>query len=467
MTRPSFNRSISLECRDARLSSDAGALLLREVVERTGLLPWLGGHLHDPRNPLFVQWPLAQLVLTRVLLLALGWRDQADVARLQNDPVVRTAASLQRGCMPAREGSLPSQASLSRLSTMLSPRAQRGRLNEALTVVTGRIYAGLGWSKTPIDLDIDSVPIEVHGHQDGSAYNGHYGCRVYHPLLATIGDHGDLVGAWLRPGNVYTAHEAERCILGVVGRVERDVAPVALVRMDAGFPSATLLAGLDAKDIGYVARLRKNSVLRNLAGDARFPMLPPPDGEPRIRAREMTYQAGSWGRARRVVHIHVQDPGELFGREFYLLTSVSADDLPALELLQRYRRRGCAEDAMGQFKELVRPALSSSNRSKSTWRGRAPVVQAEPVEPFAMNEVELLLGALAAALVRAIGHLVASRTGRRRRLQTIREQLLKVAARVTFHARRVRVTVATSAPRPWAEAWRALGALSPHAVPDG
>lgn len=178
MVHPSFNRSLSIECRDARLSSDGGALLLREVVERTGLLSWLDTHLRDPRNPAFIHWPLAQLVLTRALLLAQGWRDQADVAQLQRDPVVRTAISLRGGDHAARHGSLPSQASLSRLSSMLSPRAQRGRLNEALTVLTGRIYAAVGWSNDPVDLDIDSLPIEVHGHQDGSAYNGHYGCRV-------------------------------------------------------------------------------------------------------------------------------------------------------------------------------------------------------------------------------------------------------------------------------------------------
>ena len=35
--RPSFNRSVVVEARECNQSSDAGLLLLREVVERSGL----------------------------------------------------------------------------------------------------------------------------------------------------------------------------------------------------------------------------------------------------------------------------------------------------------------------------------------------------------------------------------------------------------------------------------------------
>ena len=51
---PEFNRSIRIEARPERLSSDAGALMLREVAERLGLLTWLKPRLDDPRDPLLV-----------------------------------------------------------------------------------------------------------------------------------------------------------------------------------------------------------------------------------------------------------------------------------------------------------------------------------------------------------------------------------------------------------------------------
>ena len=38
----SFNRSLAVEARPERLSRDAGAVLLREILERTGIIAWLG-----------------------------------------------------------------------------------------------------------------------------------------------------------------------------------------------------------------------------------------------------------------------------------------------------------------------------------------------------------------------------------------------------------------------------------------
>ena len=48
-------------------------------------------------------------------------------------------------------------------------------------------------------------------------------------------------------------------------RAQGGLCKVAMVRMDAGFPSATLLAGLEARGIDYVARLRANPALDRLA----------------------------------------------------------------------------------------------------------------------------------------------------------------------------------------------------------
>ena len=39
--RPSFNRSLSLETRPELLSADTGALVQRELMDRSGLIDWL------------------------------------------------------------------------------------------------------------------------------------------------------------------------------------------------------------------------------------------------------------------------------------------------------------------------------------------------------------------------------------------------------------------------------------------
>ena len=86
-----FNGSVQVEARADHLSADTGALLLREIMERTGIVEWMDERLLDPRNPLLITYPLADLLRTSLLLLGQGWRDQDDADRLRHDPSLRVA----------------------------------------------------------------------------------------------------------------------------------------------------------------------------------------------------------------------------------------------------------------------------------------------------------------------------------------------------------------------------------------
>src|SRR3712207_5066421 len=72
-----------------RLTSDAGAVIVREVMERSGIIEWLTERLHDPRQLHLVTCPLADLLRTMLLLFAQGWRDQDDADALRLDPALR------------------------------------------------------------------------------------------------------------------------------------------------------------------------------------------------------------------------------------------------------------------------------------------------------------------------------------------------------------------------------------------
>ncbi|HYO59050.1 transposase, partial [Archangium sp.] len=65
-----FNGSVRLEAREERLTSEAGAVVLREVDERLGLTRWLGGRLKDTRDERRITHSLRELVRTNLLLLA-------------------------------------------------------------------------------------------------------------------------------------------------------------------------------------------------------------------------------------------------------------------------------------------------------------------------------------------------------------------------------------------------------------
>lgn len=462
--RPRFNRSLQIVSRPAEVSSDAGVVLLREVLEKLGLIDWLAGVLADPRDANRVEHSLSALLRTRLLAMAMGWSNQDDVERLSGDPALRLAISDARGEGALDGTKVASQASMSRLLAILANPENLARLNEALCVLAGRsLRASSGGRPVEVVLDLDSIVAEVHGHQDGSAYNGQYKVSAYHPIVAMLGETGDIVGIWLRPGNAHTAQHAPEFVLDVLTRIEAEIGPVRAVRFDAGFPSEPLMAALEDRGVPFVARIRKNAVLDGLAGWAALPMLPAPETT-RTRFKACRYQAGSWSRERRVVYVRIDEPGELFSRGFFLISSIPDETLGSAELLGLYRRRGCAEDAFGQWLGAVSPTLSSTNRTKVRYRGRAPKTRSEAVDPFANNEANLLLSALAANLLIALRRLVTAATGVPWRLTRLREQVLKVGAVLVRGGRRLTLTVAASSVGLWSPIIAKIEAFQPVRV---
>ncbi len=137
--RPSSNRSLRLQIRSEWLSADTGALVQREMMDRSGLIDWLTERLHDPRHPSSIRYPLSDLLRTRLLLLGQGWRDQSDADRLRRDPSLRVASQSRRGTAALEEGhGLASQPTLSRLLDTLSREENLPVLHQAVTELACR-----------------------------------------------------------------------------------------------------------------------------------------------------------------------------------------------------------------------------------------------------------------------------------------------------------------------------------------
>jgi hypothetical protein len=301
--RPSFNSSLEVEARSERLTNNPGAVLLREILDKVGLVPWLCARLSDPRRPELITYPLSELLRTRLLLLAQGYEDQDDA--------------------------------------------------------------------------------------------DFYHERIYHPLVATLGETGDLLDLKLREGSAHTAQGAKEFVLPLLSRVEAKLGQVAAVRIDAGFPEEEPLSALEHRRTPYVARLRNNPVLDRMAEPH---LRRPPGRRPATERRwsiEMTYQAQSWSRPRRVVLVVLDRPSELFLHHFWLVTNWTAEQVNGEQLLMTYRERGTAEGYMGELMNAIRPALSGAPRPKSHYRGEPLGEAALPIDGFAHNEATLLLCGLA------------------------------------------------------------------------
>jgi hypothetical protein len=273
---------------------------------------------------------------------------------------------------------------------------------------------------------------------------------MYHPVVASIGESGDLLDARLRAGNAHTAEGALDFVLDLVTRVEGTLCQVALVRMDAGFPEEKLLAGLQANGTRYVARIKANKVLDRLAAPHLVRPVGRPPAEPRIWFYEKTYAAKSWSRERRVVLVVLERPGELLLDHFWLLTNIGLTKMPGEELLALYRKRGTAEGHMGELMDVLRPALSSASRAR--WPNCT--------DAFARNEALLLLHLLAYEVLHS-GRCVmeqVTRTGWS--LRRFRERVLKVGVRVVVHARRATLVISETVAPLWQQFVRGLGGLA-------
>ena len=375
------------------------------------------------------------------------------------DPGLRVGNSARRGTTPLdEEHVLASQPTLSRLVSLLSTDSNRTVLRQAIAELAGRRLRldNKGHRKQTMTIDVDSLPVEVHGQQFGSEWNGHYHRRMYHPLVASCAETGDMLDGLLRPGNVHTAEGALGFILGLVDRCKATLCRSAIVRIDAGFPDNDTLSGLESRKVPYVARIRNNQVLGRLAE----PYLKRPPGRPPQTPREWcyeeSYQAGTWEKPRRVVLVVVERPGDLFLDHFWLITSLDEKRYPADKLLTLYRKRGKAEAHMGELMDVLEPALSSARRSKKD----DPVAQASTdtgVRPN--NETLFLLNLLAYEILHMGRTLMEKATREGWSLRRFRERILRVASRVICHGRRLTFVIAQSAADDWQKLWRKLNRL--------
>ena len=345
--RPSFNHCLSIESRLERLSADTGALAQREILERTNIIDWLTERLHDPRDPSSTRYSLAELLRTRLLLLGQGWRDQSAADRLRQDPSLRVAIWTRRGMGALEEGrDLASQPTLSRVLDTLS------REEKPSVPVRGSDGVGLpadrdpGGSATKEWEETNPETEEDDGPGGGRSPGGGPWTPAGKPMERVLSpENVSWVGGELRrdarpvrrelyPGGSYLGNRALKMTLRVVDRFRGRVCGSMIVRMDAGFTEPGLLKGLESRSVPYIAGIRKTEVLNQMAQ----PYLTQPAGRlakerPRVWFHELSYQAESWDRARRVVLVVVERPGRLYPDHFWLLTSLNRKRCEAPELL--------------------------------------------------------------------------------------------------------------------------------------
>ncbi len=405
--RLDFDRRLMLQFRGSTITSDAGLLAYRELDDALHLTATATNALADARTGKNGRHQLSGLLRQALFGRLAGYEDVNDAERLCRDPAMRWVVGDR-----AISGSAASASQMGRFETKWLSRPEN---LTALTNLPGqwtdKVRRRRGMKTVILDMDLSESP--TYGEQEGSAYNGHFGCTCYHPLFV-FNQFGDVERCALRPGNVHSA-DGWRAVLEPVIARYRGIVKHLYFRGDAAFANPEIYELLEAEGASYTIRLPANQVLQDKIGHLLKRPVGRPPHEVRRYYASFRYQAQSWNKPRHVVAKVEWHPGELYPQVGFIVTNLARS---ARGIVAFYNRRGTCEQYIKEGKNAVKWTRLSCRT-------------------FAANAVRLQLHALAYNLGNFMRTLAMPKTVERWSMTSLREKLIKIGAKVVSHGRYV------------------------------
>jgi hypothetical protein len=419
MTFTSSNRRQVLAQFDGgKITSDAGALLLREVAAQSKLFERMAGAIPDPRDPERIEHEQQTMLAQRVLGIACGWEDLNDHHGLRIDPLMQVATEAEVD----EDRPLASPATLCRLENRVS----RGGCVQLSKLLVELFIESFDQPPGELVLDFDATDDPIHGDQEGRFFHGYYDNYCYLPLYVFCGQ--KLLVSYLRPSNIDAARHSRGILKLLVDRLRRAWPGVRIIfRGDSGFCRWKLMRWCDRHEVHYVIGLARNKRLEKmteplmLLAQQQYEQ----SGHQQRIFTDLTYAAGSWDRERRVIHkaehnSHGDNPR-------YIVTSLDEED-PQLLYDQIYCARGEMEN---RIKE----------QQLGLFAGRTSCHQ------FAANQFRLLLSSFAYTLIQTLRCTALAGTElANAQAGTIRGKLLKIGAVVSTSVRRIVLQLSSAYP---------------------
>jgi hypothetical protein len=404
-----------------RITSDGGVMLLAAAERRLGVADRLAALIADPRNPLLVTHSVADILRARILAIACGYEDADDLDRLRTDPGFKLAC----GRLPDSGRDLCSQPTMSRWEN-----APDLREVIALSYALIDLYCA-SYARPPeaVTLDVDDTVDVVHGHQQLALFNAHCDERCFLPIHVYDTATSRPVAMLLRPGKTPSGAEVRGHVRRLVRRIRTHWPDTRLtIRGDGHYARPELMAWCEANAVDYVFGLPGNAVLSRLVeaeaddvrvrrAEAQAPAL--------RRYAEARYGARSWKRQRRVAaRIEASTQG-LDIR--FVVTSIATGSAEWL-----YDTLYCAR---GQAENLIKLHKSQLASDRTSCRSALA------------NQVRLVLHTAAYWLMLTVRNAIPRQQPLAgAEFATLRLRLLKIAARVTETATRVRIAFAAACP---------------------
>ena len=436
-----FGKPTRISFDEPTTSSDGGVLLLNGADRVLGLSDEFVRFLPDTRQPGKIAHRVEQLVRQRLFGIACGYSDCNDAARLAADPMMRLASGRR---MDDESDTLASQSTLSRFENAIDATSLfRIGCGMAERVLAHHKRRRRGRKKPRlITIDLDPTDDPTHGQQEFAFYHGHYGSWCYLPaaMFITFDDEPSqhLVAAALRPGDAHATRWAPCMIRRLVAMLRKTWPKSRVrVRLDGGYATPSLFEWLEWLGVEYLVAMPANERLNRIAE----PLMKQSraeqkrTGETARRFGECSYATRSWPHERRIIMkaevtvIHGREP-----RDNCRFVVTNLRHKPE-NVYRIYRKRG---DIENRIKELLHGV--DLGRTSCT--------------SFLANSFRVLLSTAAYMLMQVLRDLTDDPTLRRAQIWTLRERLLKVAARVRVTWRQLHIALPES--YVWANAFRRL-----------
>lgn len=434
-------RQVVADFQGGDITSDAGALLVRQVANHTHILSDVASCFIDHRRADLIEHRIEELVGQRILGIACGYEDLNNHEQLRDDPLWRLLAGKAN---PAQEPAA-GKSTLNRLEVGIARGAgsapsryhKIGVDEQAFTELFTRWYIAAHQGEPPeeIILDLDATDDPLHGDQEGKFFHGYYYHYCYLPLYMFAGDH--LLWAELRPSDIDGSKGSEEALEQVVGQL-REVWPSVriIVRGDSGFARDGLMGWCEAHGVEYVFGLAKNNRLRDkIAPQAAVAeRLHHLSGEPERVFAEFWYQTrDSWSRSRRVI-----GKAEYLSRGAnprFVVTSLHPAQMDGQRLYEQlYCARGEAENRIKEQQLYLFADRTSCSAMKA-------------------NQLRLWFSSVAYCLLNELRRVGLKNTEwARAQCHSIREKLLKIGGLVRVSVRRIHVGFASG--YPWKDIFR-------------
>ena len=439
---PHFSRQVSVQFDDRQLSTDGGALLLRQTDRRIRLLSRVSKCFSDHRHPLWIVHELDELLAQRIYGLALGYEDLNDHEELRRDPLLAVLAGKRDLQEPLAGKSTLNRLELTPAGSPINDRYHKiNYASESLDELLVDIFLE-AHARAPrqIVLDLDVTDTALYGKQEDRFFHGYYNEYCYLPLYIFCGDH--LLCARQRAANQDASAGSREEVERIVKQIRRRWPKVRIIlRADSGFCREELMGWCEKNGVDYVFGLARNERLQRKIAPAmrEAKQQHQRTGKAARVFTEFSYRTRkSWSRSRRVVaKAEYLDKGE---NPRFVVTSLPAELWEAATL---YQKTYCAR---GEMENRIKEQLSLFADRMST-------------ETLRANQLRLYFSSLAYVLVHALRRLALAGTEwAQAQVHTIRLRLLKIAAEVRVTARRIWVSYSNA--YPWkdifAAAWVAL-----------